>query len=163
MEKKAPTPKVTLSVGNPTSYPAGTPDENGKRPQRIAYGVTGSKTAIEMYKADLLARTGKEGKLDNQGNPLFTISQGKFSSAGMSATIVRGSKPDDNGNYNWFVDNQEQRDLDEIASGADETTKAEHARSKYEELKANVKALHALKRIKDAEYAASLNESSKID
>ena len=163
MEKKAPTPKVTLSIGNPTSYPSGTPDENGKRKQRIAYSVTGSKTAVEMYIADQLARTGKVGKLDAQGNPLFTISQSKFSGAGMSGSIVRGSKVDENGNYNWFVDNQEARDLDEMANGADATTQAEHARSKYEELKANVKALHALKRIKDAEYASSFNESAKID
>jgi len=161
MENKTPAPKVTLTIGQPENYVSKSVDAEGKRKQRVAYNVTGSKSAIDQYNADMVARTGKPSINEATGNPLFTIGLGQFSKAGLSGTIVRSSKPDADGNYQWFVDSQEQRDLDAIVSGADDITKAEHARAKYEELKANLKAMHALKNAKStvpAEVKADLSK-----
>lgn len=146
MENQTPTPKVYLTISNPEQYVSKSVDENGKRKQRVAYNVTGSKAAIDMYNADMVARTGAVSTDDTTGNPLFTISLAKFAKSGSSSSLVRASKPNADGTYSWFVDDQEQKDLEEIISGADEITKQEHAKEKLAELKANLKAMHANKR-----------------
>lgn len=159
--KSTPAPRITLSIGSPEKYISKSVDENGKRKQRVAYQVTGSKTALEQYNADMIARTGKASVDESTGNPLFTVSLGGFTKGGVNGAIVRSSKPDESGNYNWFVDTDEQRDLDEAVAGADEFTKQAHAMSKYEELKANIKALSANKRAKQAVQAEAKADLTK--
>ena len=140
--------KLILTIGNPEKYISKAVDETGKRKSRVAYQVTGSKEALEQYNADMLARTGKVSKDEVTGNPLFTIGLGSFQKGGLTGTIERSSKPDESGNFNWFIDNQEDKDLDEAISNADEFTKQAHAMAKYEALKASIKAMAQAKRAK---------------
>lgn len=156
--KSTPAPKVILTIGNPEKYISKAVDAEGKRKSRVAYQVTGSASAIALYNADMLARANKESKDEVTGNPLYTISLGSFQKGGLSGTIERSSKPDESGNFNWYIDNQESRDLDEAVANADEFTKQAHAMAKYEELKASIKAMAQNKRAKQTVVASVKEE-----
>ena len=151
--KSTPTPRITLSIGNPENYPSKSLDKLGKRKERVAYNVTGSASAIEMYNADMLARTNKLSTDDNTGNPLFTIGIEQFSKSGAQSTIVRSSKPDESGNYNWFLDTEEATLISKAMQNASPEIKQAHAEQEYSKTVASIKAMLASKRAKSVVVA----------
>lgn len=161
--EKNPTVKVTLTISGADSYPSFSLDENGKRKQRVAYQVTGSKSAIEQYNADMLANN--DGKLsidDATKNPLFTLPIGASAKALGTGTIVRASKPNDNGQYQWFVDTEEDRVMSDLMKGASPEEQAQYARDKYLEKKAFAKELIANREAKRIAYANSQSATADL-
>jgi hypothetical protein len=151
--EKSTQPKVSLTISSPENYPSFTLDENGKRKERVAYQVTGSKEAIEQYNADMLARTGKVSLDKVTGNPLFTGSIESFGKTGVSATIERSSKPNDKGHYGWFVNTDEAKLIDKAMESASPAVQSAHATAEYNKIVLAIKQMSANKRAKSSVVA----------
>lgn len=122
--------KVTISNPNPyKSKNTGTP--------MVSYVVTGTPDAVEAFRADQLA----EGIVseDDKGNPLQHFTKSASAKYGEQAELERTTSA--TGESYWFMDNAEQKNLDELIAGSDSTTKAIYASQKIEELKAFAKVL----------------------
>jgi hypothetical protein len=122
--------KVTISQPNPyKSKVTETP--------MVSYVVTGTPEAVEAYRADLLAQ-GITSE-DDKGNPLAHYTKSASAKYGETAELERTTSS--TGETYWFMDNAEQKNLDELIAGSDSTTKAIYASQKIEELKAFAKVL----------------------
>ena len=140
--------KDKLTIGSPEKYISKSVDASGRRKERVAYQVTGSPEAIEQYNADMLARTGKVSVDTKTGNPLFTIALEQFAKSGVKAEIQRGSKADETGNFNWFVDTTEKAEMAKALANASPEVKAIVAQNEYDAIVAGIKAMRANKSAK---------------
>lgn len=122
--------KVTISNPNPyKSKNTGT--------SMVSYVVTGDKASVEQYRQDQLAQ-GITSQDDN-GNPLIHFTASASVKYGATAELERATTKE--GNTIWFADTAEQKQMDALVAGADETTKNAYAQIKLEEMKAFAKLL----------------------
>jgi len=122
--------KVTISNPNPyKSKNTGT--------SMVSYVVTGDKASVEQYRQDQLAQ-GITSQDDN-GNPLIHFTSSASLKYGTGTELERAETK--TGDIIWFMDNEEQKQMDSLVAGADETTKNAYAQIKLEEMKAFAKAL----------------------
>lgn len=122
--------KVTISNPNPyKSKNTGT--------SMVSYVVTGNKESVEQYRQDQLAN-GITSQDDN-GSPLIHFTSSASLKYGVGTELERATTKD--GNIIWFMDNEEQKQMDALVAGADDVTKNAYAQIKLEEMKAFAKAL----------------------
>ncbi len=94
--------KVTIS--NPNNY---TKDSK----VRVKFTVTGSKEAVEAFRADQTAKAGHECAKDNKGNPLADFAIGTACKYGVSNVLEMITLQD--GSIGWQAENSEQSKLRE--------------------------------------------------
>lgn len=144
-QNSTPTPKVTLTIGNPENYVSKKLESDGKtRKIRVAYLVSGSKEAIEQYNQDMVDATGAVSQDKVTGKPLFTLSIEKFGK--LSGTIERSVRAD--GTVGWFIDNSEEQLMDKIMSGKSAEEQRDYNAEKRAEIASNLKTMLATKRAK---------------
>lgn len=143
MEKKS-TP-VVLAVSNPQTYLSLSVNEAGSRLERVSYSATGTKEAIEQYIADFKARSpkGEAPKMDADGNPIWTCSLGTFAKIGKSGSIVRGTKPSDNGTFNYFADTNDAKSEEQLVSGLSVDMQHIYQTNKLNQILADLKSAKA--------------------
>jgi hypothetical protein len=124
--------KITISNPNPyKSKNTGT--------SMVSYVVTGDKASVEQYRQDQLAQ-GITSQDDN-GNPLIHFTSSASLKYGVTAELERATTKA--GETIWFMDNEENKQMDALVAGADEVTKNVYAQTKLEEMKAFAKTLAA--------------------
>ena len=122
--------KVTISNPNPyTSTNTGKP--------MVSYVVTGTPEAIDAYRQ--YQKSQGVDSSDDEGNPLAHFNAPTAVKYGESAELIQGESK--TGEEIWYMDNNEQKELEKLVSGADETTKAIYAAQKLEELKSFARTL----------------------
>jgi hypothetical protein len=123
---------MKITISNPNPY-----NSKNTGTAMVSYVVTGDKASVEQYRQDKLA----EGitSEDENGNPLIHFTASASVKYGATAELERATTKD--GNIIWFMDNAEQKQLDLLVAGADETTKALFAQQKLEEMKAFARTL----------------------
>lgn len=122
--------KVTIS--NPNPYTS----KNTEKPM-VAYVVTGTPEAVEAYRQYQKSQNVESS--DENGNPLAHFNAPTAVKYGESAELIQGTSK--SGEEIWYMDNNEQKELEKLVAGADETTKAIYAAQKLEELKAFARTL----------------------
>jgi hypothetical protein len=122
--------KTTITISNPNPYKS-----KNTGTAMVSYVVTGE--GAEQYRQDQLAK-GVDSADDN-GNPLIHFTASASLKYGTNAELERTTLA--SGEVIWFMDNAEQKQLDLLIAGADETTKAVYAQQKLEEMKAFARAL----------------------
>lgn len=126
MDKKI----LVVSISNPNPYLS--KDSGTGRKPMVSYVVTGDKEAIKQFKADQIAEFGRVSE-DDKGNPLFHVQASKASQYGVENTISRATSP--KGEVYWFADNTENKLVEQLIAGADETTKAVFASEKIAQMR----------------------------
>lgn len=116
--------KVTVKISNPNPYNS----KENKTPM-VSYVVTGD--GAEQYAQDQLAK-GYDSKDDN-GNPLIHFTAKASVKYGVESTLERTVLAD--GSVIWFTDNAEDKQMELLIAGADETTKAIFAQEKLAEMR----------------------------
>ena len=140
--------KVTISNPNPyKSKNTGTP--------MVSYVVTGDKASVEQYRQDQLAQ-GITSQDDN-GNPLIHFTASASVKYGATAELERATTKE--GNTIWFADTAEQKQMDLLVAGADETTKNAYAQIKLEEMRAFARTLASNRAKNIAKLQAKQTES----
>lgn len=123
---------MKITISNPNPY-----NSKNTGTAMVSYVVTGDKASVEQYRQDKLAENVTSE--DENGNPLIHFTASASVKYGATAELERATTKD--GNIIWFMDNAEQKQLDLLVAGADETTKALFAQQKLEEMKAFARTL----------------------
>lgn len=122
--------KVTIKISNPNPYLS----KENKTPM-VSYVVTGA--GAEQFAQDQLAK-GYDSTDDN-GNPLIHFTSKASVKYGAESVLERTVLVD--GSVIWFTDTAEDKQMDSLIAGADDTTKAMYAQGKLAELRAFAKVL----------------------
>jgi len=143
--------KQTIKISNPNPYLS----KENKTPM-VSYVVTGS--GAEQFAQDQLAK-GFDSKDDN-GNPLIHFTSKASVKYGVESTLERTVLAD--GSVIWFTDTAEEKQMNSLIAGADDTTKAMYAQAKLDELRAFAKVLASNRSANIAKLQAKSQDISKL-
>jgi hypothetical protein len=140
---------MKIKISNPNPYKS-----KNTGTAMVSYVVTGEKVAVEQFRQDQLAIN--VSSQDDDGNPLIHFTSSASLKYGIGAELERTTTKD--GKTIWFMDNEEQKQMDALVAGADETTKNAYAQIKLEEMKAHARALASNKARNIAKLLAKQEE-----